>query len=306
MILPDKVKIVEVGARDGLQNESVALNVTDRVKLIDHLSASGLPVIEVGSFVSPHNVPQMSGTDQVFSSIERYPSVIYSALVPNMKGLSYALNAGFEEIAFFVAASESFSRHNINCSIEQSLEHLAEIATQAFSAGLSIRGYVSCVAGCPYEGDVPVEKVAEVAARLVGEGCYEVSLGDTLGIGTPMQIQEIITGVTKLVPRKQLAVHFHDTFGMALANILVALQEGINIVDSSIAGLGGCPYAPGASGNVATEDVVYMMSGLGIETGVNLESLLEAGDFVCRLLGRPSGSKVAKVYSTRNKMLLNT
>jgi hydroxymethylglutaryl-CoA lyase len=299
MILPDKVKVVEVGARDGLQNECKMVSPVDRVKLIDRLSSCGLPVIEVGSFVSAKSIPQMADTDIVFAGVQRSSGVAYPVLVPNMQVLKQAMVSGFEEIAFFAAASESFSQRNINCSIDKSMEHLAEIAAEAIPKGLRVRGYVSCVAGCPYEGDIRVERVVEVAARLAELGCYEISLGDTVGVGTPLQVQKILRAVCEKVPVRNLAVHFHDTCGQALANILVALQEGVAVVDSSVAGLGGCPYAPGAAGNVATEDVVYMLNGLGIETGVDLDALIKAGEFVCTLLGRETGSKVAKARSAQ-------
>lgn len=294
MILPGKVKVVEVGVRDGLQNETLRVPATDRIAMVDRLSDCGLPVIEVGSFVSPQSVPQMADTDIVFAGIQRHPGVSYPVLVPNLRGLRQAIDAGVKEIAFFASASESFSHRNINCSIEKSFDRLAEIAAAARPGGLRIRGYVSCVAGCPYEGDVPVSRVVDVALRLAELGCFEISLGDTIGVGTPGQVQKIIEGVGKRISLQQLAVHFHDTYGQALANILVALQEGISVVDSSVAGLGGCPYAPGATGNVATEDVLYMLEGLGVETGVDLKAVVAAGNAICQQLGRTTGSKAAR------------
>ena len=301
MKLPDKIRLVEVGARDGLQNETGHIATEDKIAFINRLSTTGLPVIEVGSFVSPRSVPQMSDTSLVYDGIERRPGVSYPALVPNLKGLESAKNAGVDEIAFFCAASETFSQQNINSSINQSLERLADIMAVALPSGIRVRGYLSCVAGCPYEGKVPVETVSEIAERLVALGCYEVSLGDTIGIGTPGQVRALLEAVVCKVPREKLAVHFHDTFGQALANILVALEAGITVIDSSVAGLGGCPYAPGASGNVASEDVLYMLNGLGAETGVDLDSLIDAGLYISRLLDKPTGSKVARALIAKGE-----
>lgn len=299
MNLPQQVKIVEVGARDGLQNEPHIVATKDKIALIDLLSATGLNSIEVSSFVSPQHVPQMADAAQVFAGIHRRPSVHYSALVPNLQGLDAALTAGVAEIAVFAAASETFSQRNIGCSIAQSLERFAEVARLALSDGLKVRGYISCVAGCPYEGGVAEKTVSDLAYRLVALGCYEVSLGDTIGVGTPGQVQSLLQIVSERVPLSQLAVHFHDTYGQSLANILAALQEGVAVVDSSVSGLGGCPFAPGASGNVATEDVLYMLNGLGVHTGVDLDKLIEVGQFVCCLLGRSSGSKVVRARNNR-------
>jgi hydroxymethylglutaryl-CoA lyase len=294
MKLPRQVKLVEVGARDGLQNELVIIEPEDKIALIDRLSATGLTAIEVSSFVSQQHVPQMADAVEVLAGIERWPGVSYPVLVPNRKGLENALSAGVEEIAIFAAASETFSERNINCSIAESLERFSEVVSIALSKGLKVRGYISCVAGCPYEGDIAPATVADLALRLLELGCYEISLGDTIGIGTPGQIKDLLELVAERVPVQQLAVHFHDTYGQALANILVALEAGVAVVDSSVAGLGGCPFAPGASGNVATEDVLYMMNGLGIHTGVDLDKLIDAGLFICDLLYRSSGSKVAQ------------
>lgn len=301
MMLPDKIRLVEVGARDGLQNETGHIATEDKIAFINRLSATGLPAIEVGSFVSPRSVPQMSDTSLVYDGIERRTGVSYPALVPNLKGLESAKNAGVDEIAFFCAASETFSQHNINSSINQSLERLADIMAVALPSGIRVRGYLSCVAGCPYEGKVPVEAVAEIAERLVALGCYEVSLGDTIGIGSPGQVRLLLEAVVSRVPREKLAVHFHDTYGQALANILVALEAGIAVIDSSVAGLGGCPYAPGASGNVASEDVLYMLNGLGAETGVDLDSLIDAGLYISKLLDKPTGSKVARALLAKGE-----
>ncbi len=293
MSLPDKVRLVEVGPRDGLQNEAAPVPLEIKVELIDRLSETGLPVIEVGAFVSPKWVPQMADSADVLKRIKQKPGVSYPVLVPNVKGLEAALAAGAQEIAVFGAASESFSRRNINCSIEESLERFGHVSDAAQSAGLKVRGYVSCVLGCPYEGEIAPESVARVAEALIGMGCYEVSLGDTIGIGTPAKAQRMIEAVAAQVDIRHLAAHFHDTYGQALANLLAVLQMGVAVIDASVSGLGGCPYAPGASGNVATEDVVYMLHGLGIETGVDLDKLVEAGAFISAALDRPSGSKAA-------------
>lgn len=293
MILPRQVRLVEVGARDGLQNEPENVATKDKIALIDRLSGSGLQAIEVGSFVSPKRVPQMADAAEVFAGIDRKPGVHYPVLVPNRKGLDAALSAGVTEIAVFGAASETFSQRNIECSIAQSLVRFSEVIERALASGLKVRGYLSCVAGCPYEGAVAEKKVAELALRLIELGCYEVSLGDTIGVANPVQVSKLLQAVTEKVPIQQLAVHFHDTYGQALANILAALQEGVAVVDSSVAGLGGCPFAPGAAGNVATEDVLFMLDGLGIHSGVDLKQLIAAGQFICDVLGRTSRSKVA-------------
>ncbi len=282
-----------------MQNETVIIDSADKIALINRLSAAGLTTIEVSSFVSPQRVPQMADAADVLSGIKRLFDVSYPVLVPNRKGFEAALSAGAEEIAVFVAASETFSERNINCSIAQSLERVGEVADLALSKGVKVRGYISCVAGCPYEGDVAHAAVADLALRLLGFGCYEISLGDTIGVGTPGQIDNLLEVAAEKVPVQQLAVHFHDTYGQALANILVALEAGVAVVDSSVAGLGGCPFAPGASGNVATEDVLYMMNGLGIHTGVDLDKLIEAGLFISNLLNRPSGSRVAQALMNR-------
>jgi len=299
MKLPRQVRLVEVGARDGLQNEPVIIESLDKIALINRLSASGLSTIEASSFVSPQRVPQMADASDILAGINRRPGVNYPVLVPNRQGLEAALSAGAEEVAVFSAASETFSQRNINCSITQSLERFARVTELALSKGIKVRGYISCVAGCPYEGAVDAKIVADIAARLVELGCYEVSLGDTIGVATPGQVQTLLEVVAKKIPKRQLAVHFHDTYGQALANILVAMERGVTVVDSSVAGLGGCPFAPGASGNVATEDVLYMMNGLGIHTGVDLDLLIEAGLFISNLLNRPSGSKVAQARMSR-------
>ncbi|WP_119303507.1 hydroxymethylglutaryl-CoA lyase [Dongia deserti] len=293
MSLPSRVKVVEVGPRDGLQNEAKPVPLETKVALIDRLSETGLTAIEAGAFVSPKWVPQMADSAEVFRRIKQKPQVSYPVLVPNVKGLELALAAGVQEIAVFGAASESFSQRNINCSIEESLERFGPVCDAAQSAGLKVRGYVSCVLGCPYEGEIAPDAVARVAKALIGMGCYEVSLGDTIGIGTPIKAQRMIEVVAQDVDISHLAAHFHDTYGQALANLLAVLQMGVAVMDASVSGLGGCPYAPGASGNVATEDVVYMLHGLGIETGIDLNQLVETGAFISQALDRPPGSKAA-------------
>lgn len=297
MPLPKKVKIVEVGPRDGLQNEQQPISAEVKIELIHRLVDSGLSYIEAGSFVNPKWVPQMAGSDEVFKGIERTDGVTYAALIPNFQGFERAVAIQANEVAIFAGASESFSQKNINCSIDESLDRFTPIMAAAKSSGLSVRGYISCVVGCPYEGEVDAKKVAEVATRLHDMGCYQVSLGDTTGVGTPGSITRVIEAVAEKVSIHRLAVHLHDTYGQALANIYAALQMGIDVVDSSVAGLGGCPYAKGASGNVATEDLVYMLNGLGVEHGVDLDKLIEAGRFITEKLGRENGSKVARALT---------
>ena len=299
MNFPHQVKIVEVGARDGLQNEPRIVATKDKIALIDLLSATGLQAIEVSSFVSQQQVPQMADAAEVFAGIQRQPGVDYSALVPNLQGLDAAMTVGVAEVAVFAAASETFSQRNIACSVAESLERFAAVIKSALAVDVKVRGYISCVAGCPYEGAVPIQRVAELAQHLADLGCYEISLGDTIGVATPGQVKSLLQRVSTQVPMKQLAVHFHDTYGQALANIFSALQEGVAVVDSSVSGLGGCPFAQGASGNVATEDVLYMLNGLGVYTGVDLDSLIGAGQFICGLLDRPTGSRVALAKAKR-------
>jgi hydroxymethylglutaryl-CoA lyase len=292
MNYPPSVKIVEVGPRDGLQNEKTSLDTETRVQLITQLADAGLSYIEAGSFVSPKWVPQMAGSDKVFQQLPVDTATTYAALTPNMQGLERALQCGVREVAVFAAASEGFSQKNINCSIAESIERFKPVARAALSAGLAVRGYISCVVGCPYEGAVHVESVAQVAEQLLAIGCYEVSLGDTIGVGTPASIDRLLSRLLRDIAPDKLAIHAHDTYGQALANILIALQLGISTVDSSVAGLGGCPYAQGASGNVATEDLVYMLNGLDINHGVDLPKLIAAGNFISQKLNRANGSKV--------------
>ncbi|NIX93291.1 hydroxymethylglutaryl-CoA lyase [Pseudomonas fulva] len=299
MSLPEKVRLVEVGPRDGLQNEAQPISVADKVRLVDDLTAAGLGYIEVGSFVSPKWVPQMAGSAEVFASIGQRPGVTYAALAPNLRGFEDAAAAGVKEVAVFAAASEAFSQRNINCSISQSLERFEPIIEAARAQGVRVRGYVSCVLGCPYEGPIRAEQVLPVARALHQMGCYEVSLGDTIGTGTAGDVRRLFEVVADHVPRAQLAGHFHDTYGQALANVYASLLEGISTFDSSVAGLGGCPYAKGATGNVATEDVVYLLDGLGIETGIDLERLIEAGQRISTVLGRANGSRVARARQAR-------
>jgi hydroxymethylglutaryl-CoA lyase len=299
MRLPVRVRMVEVGPRDGLQNEPAPVDLATKIELIERLAACGLTVVESGSFVSPKWVPQMADTDKVMAGISRRPGVSYPVLVPNLKGLEGAIAAKAGEVAIFGAASESFSKRNINCSIAESLERFAPVAEAALARGMRVRGYVSCVLGCPYEGDVAPSAVADVSAKLLAMGCYEVSLGDTIGTGTPGRAQAMLDAVAARVPLDRLAVHFHDTYGQALANILACLERGVAVVDSAVAGLGGCPYARGASGNVGSEDVRYMLGGMGIETGVDLDGLAAAGRFICAALGRAPTSRVAQALAAR-------
>ncbi|WLD59378.1 hydroxymethylglutaryl-CoA lyase [Salinispirillum sp. LH 10-3-1] len=292
MSFPQRVRIAEMGPRDGLQNESMHLTVDDKVQLIDQLSHTGLTYIEAGSFVSPKWVPQMADSASVLQQISRKTGITYSALTPNMRGFEDALAAGADEVAVFGAASESFTQKNINCSIAESLERFESIMGTAQKAGIRVRGYVSTVVGCPYEGDIKPEQVAWVAKALLGMGCYEISLGDTIGVGTPLKVKRMLEAVRKQVPVEQLAAHFHDTYGQAVANLYAVLEEGVAVIDSSVAGLGGCPYAPGAAGNVATEDVLYLLQGLGIETGVDLKAIAKIGQQISVKLQRPNRSKV--------------
>ncbi|WP_110636344.1 hydroxymethylglutaryl-CoA lyase [Salinicola salarius] len=292
MGMPKRVSIVEVGPRDGLQNEAEPIATAVKLELIDRLGAAGLKRIEAASFVSPKWVPQMADHREVMTGIRRRPGVVYSALTPNLKGLEAALECGVEEVAVFAAASESFSQKNINCSIAESLERFAPVIERAKQANVRVRGYVSCVLGCPYEGEIAPARVAEVSKALYEMGCYEVSLGDTIGVGTPLKAKRLLEAVAYDIPINKLAAHFHDTYGQALANLYAVLEEGIGVIDSAVAGLGGCPYAKGATGNVATEDVIYLLNGLGIETGVDLDKLAETGVWITQTIGKPNRSKV--------------
>ena len=293
MALPKEVKMVEVGPRDGLQNEAKIVPALIKIELINRLVAAGLKSVEAGSFVSPKWIPQMADTADVMASIVRKEGVTYSVLTPNMKGFEGAVAAKVDEVAIFGAATETFSQKNINCSIDESLERFRPVAEAAHESGLPVRGYISCGLGCPYEGDVAPSAVAAVAAKLDAMGCYEISLSDTIGKGTPLKAQAMVEAALECVPIEKIAIHFHDTYGQALANIFACLEMGVAVVDSSVAGLGGCPYAKGSSGNVASEDVLFMLEGMGIETGIDFDQLLEAGRFISGYLGRVSDSKVS-------------
>ncbi len=297
-LLPQQVRIVEVGARDGLQNEPGDVVATAvKLELIRRLEQAGVGYIEAASFVSPKWVPQMGDAVAVMTGIRPKPGVTYAALTPNLKGLDSAIAAGAKEVAVFGAASESFSQKNINCSVAESLQRFEAVMARAQDANIRVRGYVSTVLGCPYEGDIAPEKVAEVANTLYQMGCYEVSLGDTIGTGTPLKAKRMLEAVARDIPIAKLAAHFHDTYGQALPNLLAVLEEGLAVIDSSVAGLGGCPYAKGASGNVATEDVVYMLNGMGIESGIDLDKLIDAGNYIMAQLNRKTRSKVARARS---------
>ena len=297
MRLPNKVKMIEVGARDGLQNEPVQVSTADKIALIDQLTEAGLSVVESGAFVSPKWVPKMADTADVMAGIHRREGVIHTVLTPNMQGFDAAMAAGADEVAVFGAASETFSQKNINCSIAESLERFAPVVAAANVKGIPVRGYVSCILGCPYEGEIAVQTVVDYTKALLDMGCDEVGLGDTIGVGTPAKTEALIEAVSEIVPVEKLIVHFHDTYGQSLANILAALGRGVATIDSAVAGLGGCPYAKGATGNVASEDLLYMLNGLGIETGVDLDRLASAGRFICDILGRPPASKVAQALA---------
>ncbi|XHE15231.1 hydroxymethylglutaryl-CoA lyase [Agrobacterium deltaense] len=301
MAWPQTVKIVEVGARDGLQNEGAEVSTAIRIELIERLAAAGLTVVEAGAFVSPKKVPQMAGSKDVFQGLKRRRGTTYPALVPNMKGFEAAIETGVTEIAVFVSASEGFSQHNIACSRAESIERLRDVAEAATDRDIRMRGYVSCIAGCPYDGAVAPDDVAAMAEALVALGCYEISLGDTIGVGTAGQIRKLIEHISTRIPRKKLAMHFHDTYGQGVANVLASLEEGISIFDSSVAGLGGCPFAPGASGNVATEDVVYLLHGLGIKTGIDLMAVARTGDWISRHLGRANAARAGKALLAAKK-----
>jgi len=287
----DNVTIVEVGPRDGLQNEKEKISTSVKIELIERLANCGIPVVEAGSFVSPKWVPQMADTEAVIAGLSPLSGTRYPVLVPNMTGFERALKTGVNEIAVFTAASESFSQRNTNCSIAESINRLAPVIQLAKDSGILVRAYVSCVLGCPYEGDIETDAVSKICTHLIELGCNEISLGDTIGIGTPAAANALITAVSSELPVEQLAVHFHDTYGQALANILACLDAGIRIVDSSVAGLGGCPYANGATGNVATEDVVYMLHGLGLITGIDLPALAKTGNWISEQLQRPNNSR---------------
>ncbi len=292
-MIAKKIQIVEVGPRDGLQNEKMWVETETKIALIEKLADAGLTKIEAASFVSPKWVPQMKDAFEVLSGIERRPEVTYPVLTPNLKGFERALEAGVTEVAVFGAASEAFSQKNINCSISESVERFRPVIEAAQKNSVRVRGYISCVLGCPYQGEVPLENVVNLAENMLEMGCYEISLGDTIGIGTPLQAKKMVETVAEKVPVSNLALHFHDTRGQALANIYACLELGVSVIDASVSGLGGCPYAQGASGNVATEDVVYMLHGIGIKTGVDIEKLIETGRFISDVFGRLPQSRVS-------------
>jgi hydroxymethylglutaryl-CoA lyase len=297
--LPRRVRIVEVGPRDGLQNEKAEVPTRVKIELIERLADAGLPAVEATAFVSPKWIPQMADHTEVLEGIRRKPGVSYPVLTPNLKGFHAAQAAGATEVAVFGAASESFSKKNINCSVAESLERFRPVAQAASAARIKVRGYISCVLGCPYEGEIAPEKVAAVAQALHEMGCYEISLGDTIGTGTPGKTQAMIEAVARRVPLAMLAGHYHDTYGQALANIYASLELGVATFDSSVAGLGGCPYAKGASGNVATEDVVYLLEGLGIETGVDLGKVVDTGQWICGVIGKEPASKAGRAIAAK-------
>ena len=299
--LPKRVAIVEVGPRDGLQNEKTPIATDVRVELCDRLTAAGFPNVEAGSFVSPKWVPQMGDNAEVFKAVRKKEGIAYPVLAPNLKGFDAAVEAGATEVAVFGAASEAFSQKNINCSVAESIKRFEPVICAALALDMKVRGYVSCVVGCPYEGAVAPEKAAEVAQRLFEMGCYEVSLGDTIGVGNPVSVQRMIEACARNVPMNKLAGHYHDTYGMAIANIYASMELGMRVFDSSVAGLGGCPYAAGASGNVATEDVVFLLNGLNIDTGIDMDKLLDAGQFILQHLGREPASRAARALLARRE-----
>jgi hydroxymethylglutaryl-CoA lyase len=301
--MSDTVRIVEVGPRDGLQNEKTPVSVPDRIAFIEALIGAGLSTIEVGAFVSPKAIPQMVGSDQVLRGVSHIAGAEFHVLVPNEKGYEASQAAGAKVIAVFASASEGFSRANINCSVEESIERFKPVLTRAKADGIRVRGYISCVLGCPFDGEVKPQAVVDVARTLFDLGCYEVSLGDTIGVGTPLKARQLLRAVAGSVPMEKLAMHFHDTYGQALANLYAGMEEGARVIDSAAGGLGGCPYAPGATGNVATEDVVYMLEGLGIATGVDMPNLLAATNDVSRLIGRPPVSRVASALNAKRRMV---
>ncbi len=297
----ERVTLIEMGPRDGLQNEKQFVDQKTRIELINRLSKTGLKAIEVGAFVSPKWVPQMASSDDVLKGIGKGDGISYPVLTPNLKGYEGAKAAGAKEVAIFAAASESFSQKNINASISQSLEKFRPVMVQAKNDNIRVRGYISCVLGCPFEGDVPIAQTIDLAVKLIDMGCYEISLGDTIGVGTPGKTKTLLRALKSEAPISAIAGHFHDTYGQALANIYASLEEGVRVFDSSVAGLGGCPYAPGATGNAASEDVVYMLEGCGFDTGIDLESLIETGVWISSLLNRKTSSRVAQAYMAKHK-----
>ena len=299
--MSDAVRIVEVGPRDGLQNEKTPVSVADRIGFIEALIAAGLHTIEVGAFVSPKAIPQMVGSDQVLRGVSHRVDAEFHVLVPNEKGYEASQAAGAKVIAVFASASEGFSRANINCTVAESIERFKPVLARAKADGIKVRGYISCVLGCPFDGEIRPQAVVDVAKALWDLGCYEISLGDTIGVGTPLKARQLLRAVAGTVPMQNLAMHFHDTYGQALANLYAGMEEGCRVVDSAAGGLGGCPYAPGATGNVATEDVVYMLEGLGVATSVDMPKLLAATNEISRLIGRPPVSRVASALNAKRR-----
>ena len=299
--MSDQVRIVEVGPRDGLQNEKTPVSVEARIAFIEALVGAGLHMVEVGAFVSPKAIPQMIGSDEVLRRVNHHPDGEFHVLVPNEKGYEAARAAGAKVIAVFGSASEGFSRANINCSVAESIERFKPVIASARADGVKVRGYISCVLGCPFDGEIKPQAVVDVAKILWSLGCYEISLGDTIGVGTPKKARELLRAVADHVPMAHLAMHFHDTYGQALANLYAGMEEGARVIDSAAGGLGGCPYAPGATGNVATEDVVYMLEGLGIATGVDMTKLLQATNEISKLIGRPPLSRVAAALNAKKR-----
>jgi hydroxymethylglutaryl-CoA lyase len=300
--MSDAVRIVEVGPRDGLQNEKTPISVADRIAFIEALIGAGLHTVEVGAFVSPKAIPQMVGSDQVLRGVSHIAGGEFHVLVPNEKGYEASQAAGAKVIAVFASASEGFSRANINCSVAESIERFKPVVARAHADGIKVRGYISCVLGCPFDGEVTPQAVVDVAKTLWDLGCYEISLGDTIGVGTPLKARQLLRAVAGSVPMEKLAMHFHDTYGQALANLYAGMEEGARVIDSAAGGLGGCPYAPGATGNVATEDVVYMLEGTGIRTGVDMPKLLAATNAVSQLIGRPPVSRVASALNAKRRV----
>jgi hydroxymethylglutaryl-CoA lyase len=300
--MSDQVHIVEVGPRDGLQNEKTPVSVSDRIAFIEALVGAGLHTVEVGAFVSPKAIPQMVNSDQVLRGVNHHPDSEFHVLVPNEKGYDAAREAGARVIAVFASASEGFSRANINCSVAESIERFKPVVARAKADGIRVRGYISCVLGCPFNGEVKPQAVVDVARTLWELGCYEISLGDTIGVGTPLKARHLLRAVAGAVPMAHLAMHFHDTYGQALANLYAGMEEGARVIDSAAGGLGGCPYAPGATGNVATEDVVYMLEGMGIATGVDMPRLVAATNEISKLIGRPPVSRVASALNAKKRV----
>ncbi len=301
--MSDAVRIVEVGPRDGLQNEKTPVSVADRISFIEALISAGLHTIEVGAFVSPRAIPQMVGSDQVLRGVSHRVDAEFHVLVPNEKGYEASQAAGAKVIAVFASASEGFSRANINCTVAESIERFKPVVARARADGIKVRGYISCVLGCPFDGEIKPQAVVDVAKALWDLGCYEISLGDTIGVGTAVKARHLLRAVAGTVPMKNLAMHFHDTYGQALANLYAGMEEGCRVIDSAAGGLGGCPYAPGATGNVATEDVVYMLEGMGIATGVDMSKLVAATNETGRLIGRPPVSRVASALNAKRRLV---